>query len=317
VSTVSEGAALGVQLVMFTSGGAGPAPGLLSPSGQVFGLAAAAGLAEDAAPADLLAVIVGWDRLEEPVRAAMARVRSASAGEPVADARLSSPFPRPLRDAFAIGGNYRQHVVNASVTTGVALTERKGAVFFMKPVGSFAGPSDDVEFDPALTERLDYEVELGIVLGVGGRDIAREQSMDHVFGYLVVNDFSARDVMLRNKPQIDHFRGKGMDTFFPMGPGITLASDVEDYRELRLLLSVNGEPKQDCLAADMTRDVPEIVAELSKGMSLYAGDIIATGTPAGVAQESPDPVFLADGDVVETRIVGLGTLTNRVRARGA
>jgi 2-keto-4-pentenoate hydratase/2-oxohepta-3-ene-1,7-dioic acid hydratase in catechol pathway len=306
---------LGVQLCMYAEGSE-VRPGLLAPSGEVFDLAAVSGLG-DAAPAHVSETIQRWGELRESVEAAMAKVRGGSAGAPLAGARVTMPFHQPLRDAFAIGGNYRKHVEAASATTGLALTERKGAVFFMKPVGSFAGPTDDVVYDPALTERLDYEVELAVVLGQGGRDISREQAMEHVFGYLVVNDFSARDVMLRNKPQIDHFRGKGMDTFFPMGPGVTLASDVADYRQLRLLLRVNGETRQDCLAEDMTRDVPEIIAELSRGISLYAGDIIATGTPSGVAQESPDPVFLTSGDVVETEIVGLGRLVNRVRSRGA
>jgi 2-keto-4-pentenoate hydratase/2-oxohepta-3-ene-1,7-dioic acid hydratase in catechol pathway len=232
----------------------------------VFDLATVAGL-EDDTPADVLEVVERWGDLSDAVARAMVAVREGRAGAAVPGAKLTIPFPRPRRDAFAIGGNYRKHVEAASQTTGLALTERKGAVFFMKPIGTFSGPTDDVVYDTALTERLDYEVELGIVLGKGGRDIPREQAMDHVFGFLVVNDFSARDIMLRNKPQIDHFRGKGLDTFFPLGPGVTLAADVEDYRQLRLLLRVNGEVRQDCLAEDMTRDVPEIIAELSKGRS--------------------------------------------------
>jgi 2-keto-4-pentenoate hydratase/2-oxohepta-3-ene-1,7-dioic acid hydratase in catechol pathway len=261
---------------------------------------------------DVLAVVTAWDDVKAAVLAAAELTSQGQGMAPVSGAELTVPFPHPLRDAFAIGGNYQQHVVAVSGTTGLALTERKGAVFFMKPTGTFTGPTDPIVYDPALTERLDYEVELGVVLGRGGRDIALEDAMSHVFGYLVVNDVSARDVMLRNKPQVDHFRGKGMDTFFPMGPGVTLSEFVDDYRSLRLLLRVNGELKQDALASDMVRDVAAIIAELSKGMSLYPGDIIATGTPSGVQQEKESPVWLKAGDLVETEIVGLGRLSNRV-----
>ena len=266
-------------------------------------------------PADILEIITGPDELMAAARAATSL---GDGGEhqltPVAGASLTVPFPKPRRDAFAIGGNYRDHVVAASATTGLALTERKHAVFFMKPTGAFNGPYDPVRLDAALTQRLDYEVELGVVLGRGGRDIDQARAMSHVFGFLVVNDFSARDIMLRNKPQIDHFRGKGLDTFFPMGPGVTLRQDVPDYKELRLTLRVNGETRQDAPAGAMIRDVAEIIAELSKGMSLHAGDIISTGTPAGVQQEKADPLWLQPGDVVESEITGLGVLRNEIQA---
>jgi 2-keto-4-pentenoate hydratase/2-oxohepta-3-ene-1,7-dioic acid hydratase in catechol pathway len=306
-----------MQLCMYrTQQQPAPRVGLSTSDGRVYDLdqtVSMAGHGSWEGPADILAVVTAWDDLKPAVLAAAELAAQGGSLPVVPDADLTLPFPNPLRDAFAIGGNYQQHVVATSATTGLALTERKGAVFFMKPTGTFSGPSDPIVYDPALTQRLDYEVELGIVVGRGGRDIAVEDAMSHVFGYLVVNDVSARDVMLRNKPQVDHFRGKGMDTFFPMGPGVTLSEFVEDYTSLRLLLRVNGEVKQDAYASDMVRDVPAIIAELSKGMSLYAGDIIATGTPSGVQQEKERPVWLKAGDLVETEIVGLGRLSNRVQ----
>ena len=265
-------------------------------------------------PRDVLDAIQHWDA----VGGTVLKLRDLAADprwQPVAGAELTLPFPEPVRDAFAIGGNYSKHVEATSKTTGVELTKRKNPVFFMKPTGAFSGPTDPIEYDPSFTERVDYEVELGVVIGRDGRDITREEAMDYVFGYLVVNDVSARDVMLRNKPQIDHFRGKGLDTFFPMGPGVTLRDEIADYRDLRLTLRVNGELKQDEVAGGMTRDIPEIIAELSSSLTLRAGDIIATGTPSGVAQEAEQPVFLMPGDVVETEISGLGRLVNRVQTR--
>jgi 2-keto-4-pentenoate hydratase/2-oxohepta-3-ene-1,7-dioic acid hydratase in catechol pathway len=307
-----------MQLCMYTSrANRQLVPGLATLDGLVYDLCESLqSIGADATvPADLLGVIQSWPRIGPAVMAAVSELERGDAVATVVDAHLHIPFPAPRRDAFAIGGNYRQHVEAASRTTGVALTDRKSPVFFMKPTGAFSGPYDDIVYDPSFTERVDYEVELGVVIGKGGRDISRDEAMDHVFGYMVVNDVSARDIMLRNKPQVDHFRGKGLDTFFPMGPGVTLRDAIADYRDLRLLLRVNGELRQDAYAGDMTRDIPEIIAELSTSLSLYPGDIIATGTPAGVAQEAEAPVFLKDGDLVETEIDGLGRLSNQVRTR--
>jgi 2-keto-4-pentenoate hydratase/2-oxohepta-3-ene-1,7-dioic acid hydratase in catechol pathway len=264
---------------------------------------------------DLLGIVTGWDAWRPPVLDAAERVRQGGGPDPVEGAHITVPFPAPRRDAFAIGGNYAKHVENAEQTTGVALTKRKGATFFMKPVGTFIGPTDTIEIDPSFATQVDYEVELAVVLGRGGRDIAVDDALEHVFGYMVCNDVSARDIMLRNKPMIDHFRGKGLDTFMPMGPGVTPREWLPDHRGLALRLRVNGETRQDSTTSDMVRDVPEIIAELSRSLSLFAGDIIATGTPHGVAQESDDPQWLADGDIVETEASSLGTLVNPVRMR--
>ena len=237
--------------------------------------------------------------------------------QPRPSLEVAAPFPYPRRDAFAIAGNYRQHMEAARTTTGVDFERRKGPVFFVKPTGSFVGPTDSIVFDPDYTQAVDYEVELGVVLGKGGRDISADSALDHVFGYMVVNDVSARDQLLRNKPMIDFFRGKGADTFFPMGPGVTPRDWAPAHNDLELRLWVNGELRQSGSTREMVRGVEEIVAELSRSVTLQAGDIIATGTPSGVAIEMEDPKYLQDGDVVKAEIEGLGFLLNSVRSRSA
>jgi 2-keto-4-pentenoate hydratase/2-oxohepta-3-ene-1,7-dioic acid hydratase in catechol pathway len=296
-----------MQLVSYRLGDEPPRAGL-DVNGQVYDLATAMGRSDGLT---LSGVIRDWASYEAGVLAAAQRPGPA----PVSGARIVIPVADPVRDAFAIGGNYRKHVEAAGSAIGVALNQRKAPTFFVKPTGAFIGPGEFIEFDPTYTTKVDYEVELGVVIGKGGRDISESDAMDHVLGFMVVNDVSARDLMLANKPQIDYFRGKGLDTFFPIGPGIVVRQWLGDHRGLALTLTVNGETRQSSSTDQMTRDVPEIIAQLSRSISLRPGDIIATGTPEGVAVEMENPRFLADGDVVVASVEGLGELTNTVRER--
>jgi len=152
-----------------------------------------------------------------------------------------------------------------------------------------------------------------VVIGRRGRDIPLAEAMDHVWGYTIGNDVSARDIQVV-KPTPDFLRGKGLDTFFPTGPGIVPKDYLPEYHDLRLRLFLNGVLKQDAVLGQMTRDVAEIIADLSRGLTLEAGDIIATGTPSGVLIESADPVWLKQGDEVVCEIEGIGRLVNHVRA---
>ncbi len=256
-------------------------------------------------------VIDEWQAWGSLVGEVAARMEHG-AGRALAEYRLAPPIPRPRRNPFLIAGNYQSHVLAGERASGIPYSQRKQAIFFTKPSGSIIGNLDDIQFDPDLTQKLDYELELVVIIGRTGRDIPVDRAMDYVFGYSVGNDISARDIQAA-KPTTDFLRGKGLDTFFPMGPGIVPRDFLPDYRDCQMTLSVNGQVKQSATPAEMTRDVPEIIADLSRGLTLEAGDIIATGTPSGVQNESLDPVWLQDGDEVISEIEGLGKLVNHVR----
>lgn len=281
---------------------------------EAHGRVAALGAGAEPAPT-MLGVVEHWeDWREEALRLERELIADADGiGQPLDDIRLTTPIPNPPRNPFLIAGNYRAHVEAGERATGIALGLRKQAIFFTKPNGSLVGPGGEVRYDPQITQKLDYEVELVVVIGKGGKDIPVEGAMAHVFGYAVGNDISARDIQVV-QPTPDFLRGKGLDTFFPVGPGIVPKEELPDYRGLRMRLWVNGELRQDAVPGDMTRDVPQIIAELSRGLTLAPGDLIATGTPPGTQSEAPDPVWLKDGDEMVAEIEGIGRIVNRVRA---
>ena len=181
---------------------------------------------------------------------------------------------------------------------------------FTKPPTAVVGPGAEVRL-PAATTKLDYEVELAFVVGRSGRDIPAGEAIDHIFGFTVLNDVTARDL------QRDHgqwFKGKGLDTTCPMGPWIVTADAFDIGADHRLWMRVNGEMRQDALISDMVFDCAAILASLSAGLTVEAGDIVATGTPSGVGLGMDPQVWLKDGDVMEAGIEGIGSLTNTIRA---
>jgi 2-keto-4-pentenoate hydratase/2-oxohepta-3-ene-1,7-dioic acid hydratase in catechol pathway len=181
---------------------------------------------------------------------------------------------------------------------------------FTKAITSIAGPNDEFAIDPAVSEKIDWEVELGVVVGRGGVNIPKERALDHVFGYTVVNDVTARDIQRSWGGQF--FKGKSLDGFCPLGPWIVTADEIDDPQNLTLRLRVNGTIKQEASTADMIFPVAELIAQLSRGMTLPAGAVIATGTPSGVGFARKPPEFLQPGDVVEAEVEGIGTLRNRI-----
>ena len=236
--------------------------------------------------------------------------RAAGPRLPVAAITLRAPLPMPLRSIFCAGRNYRAHAAELAETVfRDSLPERDTwPIVFTKLPECVVGPHDDVRLPGRqVSEQIDYESELAVVIGRGGRDIARSRAMDHVFGWTVVNDVSARDVQVRHQ-QWD--LGKSFDTFCPMGPWITTADEL-DGRDTRGRGWVNGELRQDGLTKDMVFDVPTLIETCSRGITLHPGDVIATGTPAGVGMGLKPPRWLQTGDVVRIQIDGLGTLTNR------
>jgi 2-keto-4-pentenoate hydratase/2-oxohepta-3-ene-1,7-dioic acid hydratase in catechol pathway len=231
---------------------------------------------------------------------------------PVQAVRLTAPLPRPARNLFCIGRNYRDHAAELATTVFRETLPEKDAwpIVFTKFPETVVGPHDTVRLPPpSVTTQIDYESELAVIIGRGGRDIPRSRAMDHVFGYTAVNDVSARDVQVRHQQWV---LGKSFDTFCPMGPWIVTADEL-DGRNTRVRGWVTprggaAELRQDGSTADMIFDIPALVAYVSSVMTLLPGDVILTGTPEGVGPMEVD-------DEIEISIAGLGTLTNKVASR--
>lgn len=229
---------------------------------------------------------------------------------PLAAVSLTAPLPRPLRSLFCVGRNYRAHAAELATTVfrDTVAGEDPWPIVFTKFGECVIGPHDTVRLPgAAITTQIDYESELALVIGRGGRDIPASRAMDHVFGYTIVNDVSARDVQVRHK-QWD--LGKSFDGFCPMGPWIVTADEL-DGRDTRVRGWVNGELRQDGRTRDMIFGLPALIETCSRGITLHPGDVIATGTPAGVGMGFEPPKWLVNGDVVRIEIDGIGAIENR------
>jgi 2-keto-4-pentenoate hydratase/2-oxohepta-3-ene-1,7-dioic acid hydratase in catechol pathway len=223
---------------------------------------------------------------------------------------LRAPLPRPLRSILCVGRNYRTHAAELadSVFRASLPVEEQWPIVFTKLAECVIGPYDPVRLPgAAVSSQIADESELAVVIGRGGKKIPRARAMDHVFGYTVVNDVSARDVQVRHQ-QWD--LGKSFDTFCPMGPWITTADEL-DGRATRIRGWVNGELRQDAPTADMIFDIPTLIETCSRGITLHPGDVIATGTMAGVGMGFKPPRWLVAGDVVKIEIDGIGAIENR------
>ncbi|MBY0409742.1 MAG: fumarylacetoacetate hydrolase family protein [Burkholderiaceae bacterium] len=228
----------------------------------------------------------------------------------VSDVTLQAPLPLPRRNIWCVGRNYHAHAkeLSASVFKDNNTDPEAWPIVFTKVPECVVGPTDAVQLpDAAISAQIDYEAELAVVIGKGGKNIARDRAMEHVFGYTVVNDVTARDVQMRHQ-QWD--MGKSFDTFCPMGPWIVTA-DTVDGRTTRVRCWVNGELRQDGPTENMIFDIPTLIETISRGITLYPGDVIATGTPAGVGMGLKPPRYLQAGDVVRIEIDGIGSIENR------
>jgi 2-keto-4-pentenoate hydratase/2-oxohepta-3-ene-1,7-dioic acid hydratase in catechol pathway len=224
--------------------------------------------------------------------------------------RWHAPIPRPSKNIFCLGRNYADHVKEAAKARGQEFKLPTHPVFFTKTPTTVVGPYDDIVWDRRVTQQVDWEAELGVIVGVGGKNIRRDTAMDHVFGYTVINDVSAREVQRKHGQQ--WMKGKSLDGHCPMGPWIVTADEVKDWASLDVITRVNGVVKQNSNTRHMHFKVPRIIAELSAGLTLEPGDIISTGTPAGVGHARTPPEFLKAGDLLETEVGGIGVLKNRV-----
>lgn len=254
-------------------------------------------LIETASPADL--------------RSAASAAERAGVRVPLAEVELLAPIPRPRQDILCLGMNYKDHADEAAQYNAEAFTKEKPvAVYFSKRVSQAVAPEGDIERHAGLVERLDYEVELGVILGKAARNVKAEEAGDYIFGYTVINDVSARDVQTSHK---QWYFGKSLDGFTPMGPCIVTADEISFPPALDISSAVNGEPRQHSNTRLFLTSIPALLEELTAGMTLLPGTIIATGTPAGVGMGFDPPKFLQSGDVVECTIQGIGTIRNTVR----
>lgn len=229
----------------------------------------------------------------------------AAASLPLAETRLLAPIPVPRRNVVCVGLNYAEHASESRITTGLP----EYAVFFTKPPSTVIGPEAAIPWYPHVSTRIDWEVELVVVIGRRGRDIEEEQALDYVFGYTVGNDVTARDLQARHQ---QWYKGKGLDGFCPLGPRIVTADELSDPQNVRLQLRVNGATKQDASTSDMVFGVAKLIAVWSQGMTLEPGDLLMTGTPSGVGFARKPPEYLQPGDVVEAEIDAIGVLRNTV-----
>jgi 2-keto-4-pentenoate hydratase/2-oxohepta-3-ene-1,7-dioic acid hydratase in catechol pathway len=260
---------------------------------------------------DMLALIAGGKASLDAARRSVMQAVGADDWSTPASVQLLAPLPQLRKNVFCVGRNYKAHIVESARARGVPTSFPKVPEFFSKPPTGVIGPDAGISSYASLTAKLDYEVELGVVIGQRGRDIAPAEAPSYIFGYTIVNDISARDLQQTHG---QWFKGKSLDTFCPMGPCIVTPDEFGEPSNHRISLKVNGEIRQDSTTADLLFSVPEIIASLSAGTTLEPGDVIATGTPSGVAFGMPVPRYLRIGDIVEAEIEGIGTLRNPVVA---
>ena len=253
-------------------------------------------------------------------RGALALIEASAAGLPLpteagnalalGEVRLEAPLPLPRRNLWCVGRNYHEHAreLQGSVFKNNNTNPAAWPIVFTKVPECVIADGDEVQLPgDHISPQIDYEAELAVVIGTGGKNIARADAMKHVYGYTIVNDVTARDVQMRHQ-QWD--MGKSFDTFCPMGPWIVTADEL-DGQHTRVRCWVNDEPRQDGRTEDLIFDIPTLIETISRGITLYPGDVIATGTPAGVGLGMTPPTFLKSGDVVRIEIDGIGTLRNR------
>src|SRR5712691_545263 len=270
-----------------------------------------AGAAVQRIPRTLLELIQSGPNTAQRIGERLNARLSASPSEGtanLADIHWRAPIPRPLKNIVCLGLNYASHV-RETTKVDRPMKVPEIPVFFTKASTSASGPYDPIPWDRSATTQLDYEAELGVIVGAGAKNIRRDSALDHVFGYTVVNDVSARDLQFGHK---QWFKGKSLDGFCPMGPVVVTADEFGDPQKKRVTLRVNGATRQDATTGDMIFPVNVILEYLSQGMTIEPGDIIATGTPEGVGLGRTPPEYLRDGDVVETEIEGIGILRNRI-----
>ena len=241
-------------------------------------------------------------------------VEKAAPMAQIAEVELEAPIPAPRRNVFCVGWNYLPHFEEGrGRREGQEQDLPEHPTFFTKATTTVTGPASGIPFDAAFSDKVDYEAELAVVIGRQGVNIPAEEALQYVFGYTAANDVSVRDVQKRHGGQ--WFKGKSMDDSCPMGPWILTSDEVADPQSLSIQCHVNGVEKQSSNTKNMHFPVAELIAELSRGMTLLPGDILLTGTPEGVGQWRQPPEFLQPGDEITVTVSGIGELTNKMSER--
>jgi len=235
---------------------------------------------------------------------------AAGQGIPLQEVKLVAPL-QPRRNVMCLGKNYADHAREMQTANNEPIELPQFPVIFTKATTSVSGPTDPIPFDPHVSEQIDWEVELAVIIGKQGKNIPAEQAMEYVFGYTVLNDVTARDLQRQGK---QFFKGKSLDGSCPIGPWIVTADELTDPHNLDVRCLVNGVEKQASNTRHMIFDIPTTIAYLSRGMTLLPGDVIATGTPDGVGSARKPPEFLRPGDVLTSIVAGIGELRNVVTA---
>jgi 2-keto-4-pentenoate hydratase/2-oxohepta-3-ene-1,7-dioic acid hydratase in catechol pathway len=295
-----------MKLVTFSPLPSGdPRPGLVVGDKRIVDIPAALGA--DADTTTMLGIIRAGDTM-------LARLRELEKKPPAAtlalgDVKLHAPIPRPAKNVFCVGWNYLEHFEEGAKKLQDNRDLPKWPVFFSKATTAVNGPFDPIPFDAKISTSLDWEVELGMIIGKGGKDITEGDAMRHVFGYTVINDVTWRDLQRRHGGQWD--KGKSLDGTCPMGPWIVTADSIEP-NNLRVTCRVNGVVKQDSNTKFLYFKLPRLIGDLSMGQTLEPGDVISTGTPEGVGFARNPPEFMKPGDLLETEIEGIGTMRNPI-----
>jgi 2-keto-4-pentenoate hydratase/2-oxohepta-3-ene-1,7-dioic acid hydratase in catechol pathway len=260
------------------------------------------------APGSLLALLQqgpdAWHRLAALIADAPAVSRYHQS-----EIHWHAPIPRPPKNVVCLGMNYAEHIREAAGAMKREVRIPTSPVYFTKAPTTVIGPFDDVRVDRSATQQVDWEAELGMIIGIGGRNIPRDRALRHVFGYTVINDVSARDLQ---RQHLQFFKGKSLDTFCPIGPVVVTADEFGDPQNKAVKLRVNGVTKQDGHTRDMIFPIDVIIESFSKGLTLEPGDIFSTGTPDGVGMGRTPQEWLQDGDVMETEVEGIGVMRNRI-----
>lgn len=261
-------------------------------------------------PSEMVSLIHAHDSGLSQVRRLIAK--AAPGGPRPDEVQLFAPIPNPARNVYAVGWNYVEHFEEGKSLRDPDQTLPEHPVFFTKGTHTVNGPYDPIPYDPSVSTLIDWEGELAVILGKRGKNVPEEKAIEHVFGFCVINDTTARDIQQKRHGG-QWFKGKSLDGHGPMGPWIVTAGGF-DYQDLHLVTRINGVTKQDASTNQMHFKVPRIVSELSLGMTIEPGDIIATGTPPGIGHVRKPPEYLRPGDVMETEISGIGVLRNPIRA---
>ncbi len=266
----------------------------------------------DGGPASMLELIQAGPARWQAVAERFGQIQDAdltiaNLARPYDEKIVLAPIPKPLKNVVCLGRNYYKHLLEGAIARGEDDKPPEAPIYFTKAPTAVTGPFSQIELDETVTKQLDWEVELGLIIGVGGRKISKETALDHVFGYTVINDLSARDLQFKHQ---QWFKGKSLDGSCPMGPVVVTPDELPNPVHIPLRLRVNGVTKQDANTEQMMFDIPTQISDISLALTLEPGDIISTGTPDGVGAFAKPPQFLKPGDIMETEVEGIGVMRN-------